>query len=339
MSTTLTGASRTTSSLEAAATRLALLLTAPGGPVGDRADGPGGLEYEPVVELRLLTRTAAPADVWAVDGGQALVADARCLQLLVTRAARVRFRGGRCVLEDEGDLRAALLGGDEGHAAVAGLGVGVPAGTSIDVNLLRDAWEWEAVERCLLDAEPGAFILVDGDLQPDWRIPSTFLAELLTEASAKRVLLAAVTKRSSLSRGGAPLLGQLEVEAAARFGPRALWWAPIARTRADVRAESGAGLQVVVARLDPDARFAFRVDLPADADPEIALGALSALSDDAAFPGYPYPLTVADRLAACPGWLRHEVRLQLDDLFDRAGVPHEVRERAFADRHDLMERA
>ena len=338
MSATLTRSSPARSSLEAAAARLALLLTSPGGPVGDRADGPGGMEYEPVVELRPLTRTAPPADVWAVDGGQALVADARCLQLLVTRAARVRFRDGRCVLEDEGDLRAALLGGGEGPAAVAGLGVGVPADTSIDINLLRDGWEWEAVERCLLDAEPGAVVLVDGDLQPDWRIPSTYLAELLTEASAKRVLLAAVTKRSSLSRGGAPLLGQLEVEAAARFGPRALWWAPVARTRADVRAESGAGLQVVVARLDPDARFAFRVDLPADADPEAALGALCALSDDAAFPGYPYPLTVADRLAACPSWLRHEVRLQLDDLFDRAGVPHEVRERAFADRHDLMER-
>ena len=334
MSTTLTttpasaGATRPSparSSLEAAATRLALLLTASGGPVDDRADGPGGLEYE--------------ADVWAVDGGQALVADARCLQLLVTRAARVRFRDGRCVLEDEGELRAALLGGGEGRAAAAGLGVAVPPDASIDVNLLRDGWEWEAVERCLLDAEPGALVLVDGDLQPDWRIPSTYLADLLTEASAKRVLLAAVTKRSSLARGGAPLLGQLEVEAATRFGPRALWWAAVARTRADVRAESGAGLQVVVARLDPNARFAFRVDLPADADPEAALGALAALSDDAAFPGYPYPLTVADRLAACPGWLRHEVRLQLDDLFDRAGVPLEVRERAFADRHDLMERA
>ena len=339
MSTTLTRSSPATSSLEAAATRLALLLTAPGGPVADRADGPGGLEYEPVVELRPLARTAPPADTWAVDGGQAVVADARCLQLLVTRAARVRFRDGRCVLEDEGELRAALLGGSEGRAAVAGLGVAVAADTSIDINLLRDGWEWDAVERCLLDADPGALLLVDGDLQPDWRIPSTFLAELLTEASAKRVLLASVTKRSSLSRGGAPLLGQLEVEAATRFGPRALWWAPVARTRADVHAESGAGLQVVVARLDPDARFAFRVDLPADADPEAALGALSALSDDAAFPGYPYPLTVADRLAACPVWLRHEVRLQLDDLFDRAGVPHEVRERAFADRHDLMERA
>jgi hypothetical protein len=61
--------------------------------------------------------------------------------------------------------------------------------------------------------------------------------------------------------------------------------------------------------------------------------------DDAAFPGYPYPLTVADRLAACPSWLRHDVRLDLDDHLDLAGVPLEVRERAFADRHALMERA
>ena len=109
----------------------------------------------------------------------------------------------------------------------------------------------------------------------------------------------------------------------------------MARTRASL----GLDLQVVAARLDPDARFAFRVDLPADADPEAVLGALSGLSDDAAFPGYPYPLTVADRLAACPSWLRHDVRLDLDDHLDLAGVPHEVRERAFTDRHALMERA
>ena len=322
--------------LEVAASRLALLLTGGGGQVRDpRADlASVGLEFEPTVELRPLERATAPDDVWAVDGGQALVADARCLQLLVTRAARVRFRDGHCVLEDEGELRAALLGGGEGRTALAALGLPVAPDTSVDINLLRDRWEWDAVERCVVEAEPGALVLVDGDLQPDWRIPSSYLADLLNEAATRRVLLAAVTKHSSLSRGSAPLLGQLELEAEARFGPRAQWWAPVAHTRADVHP----GLQVAVARLDPDARFAFRIDLPADADPVAALGALSALSDDAAFPGYPYPLTVADRLAACPGWLRHEVRLQLDDLFDRAGVPQDVRERAFADRHDLMER-
>jgi hypothetical protein len=50
-------------------------------------------------------------------------------------------------------------------------------------------------------------------------------------------------------------------------------------------------------------------------------------------------LSVADQLAACPPWLRHELWLELDELFHRAGVPLEVRERAFTDRHKLMERS
>ena len=181
---------------------------------------------------------------------------------------------------------------------------------------------------------PGGLVLVDGDLQPDWRIPSRFLAGLLATAVERGVILAGVTKHSSLSRGGAPLLGALEIEAELACGPRSMWWGPVARTRHDV-----GGVQVVAARLDPDARFAFRIDLPAGTDPASALGAVASVADDAAFPGYPYPLSVADRLAACPGWLRADIRLQLDDLFDRAGVPPEVRERAFADRHGLMERS
>jgi hypothetical protein len=100
----------------------------------------------------------------------------------------------------------------------------------------------------------------------------------------------------------------------------------------------GYGLQVVVARLDVDARFAFRVDLPAGADPAEVLGRLSAVCDDAAFPGYPYPLSVADRLAACSPWVRHDLWLQVDDHLERAGVAPDVRERAFTDRHGLMER-
>lgn len=324
-----------TSSLEAAAARLAELLTGGGSSLADPNPN-SNLEFEAVIGLRPLERTAPPADVWGVDGGQAVVADARCVQLLVTRAARVRFTAGRCAVEDEGLLRAAVVGLGEGAAARSALALdGLAPDCTVDINLLRDRWEWEAVERCVDESAPGTLVLVDGDLQPDWRIPSSFLARLLERASAAGVTLAGVTKHSSLSRGGAPLLGQLEAEAVQQFGERSLWWAPIARTRPDV----GVGLQVVAACLDPDARFSFRIDLPASADPAITLGALSAISDDAAFPGYPYPLSVADRLAACPGWLRAEVRMQLDDHFDRAGVPADVRERAFADRHGLMERA
>jgi hypothetical protein len=327
----------TATTLETAAERLAALLTGGGGGLAD--PGAADLEFEPTVILRPLALGPVPADVWAVDGGQALVADARCVQLVVTRAARVRFRDGGCVLEDDGELQAHLLGGNDNRmAALLNLPL-VSSESSVDINLLRDHGEWEAVGRTVEEAEPGAIVLIDGDLQPDWRIQSSHLAELLARAAERDVTLVGITKHSSLSRGGAPLLGQLEREAESAFGPRARWWAPIARTRTELRPDLGAGLQVVAARLDPDAPFAFRVDLPAEANPGDMLGRIAAISDDAGFPGYPYPLTVADRLAACPSWLRQEVRMQLDSLFDEAGVPLDVRERAFADRHNLMERA
>lgn len=316
-------------SLQTAAERLAALLTGTGGGLAD--PGNGHLQFDTDIRPRPLVRAASPlAEVWAVDGGQAVVADARCLQLVVARAARTCFRDGMCVVEDEGDLRAFLLGGGENRAVAAGLGLGIAEDATVDLNLLRDHEEWVAVDRCVAEAAPGALVLVDGDLEPDWRVPPSWLTDLLARAAARGVVVAAVTKRSSLSRGGAPLLGALEMEAGLDLGPRALWWAPVAHSRA--------GARVVAARLDADAPYAFRIDLSPGADPETTLAGLAALCDDAGFPGYPYPLTVADRLAACPGWLRQDTWYELEDLLDREGVPQEVRERAFADRHDLMER-
>jgi hypothetical protein len=322
-------------SIEVVAERLAALLTGGATALAD-ANPNSLLELDGDLELRPLTRADAPADVWAVDGGQALVADARCLQVIVTRSARVRFQAGVCVDEEEGDLQAFLLGGsDERVAALAALALeGVNPDAVVDVNLVRDRWEWDAVRRSVEECLSGGTVLVDGDLQPDWRIPSTFLRDVLDLARERDVVVAGITKHSSLSRGGAPLLGWLEREAETLLGPRTMWWAPIGRTRGDV-----GGVQVVAARLDPDARFSFRVDLPDWVDPHDALARISALCDDAAFPGYPYPLSMVDGLAACPGWLRADMRSQLDELLARAGVPEDVRDRAFTDRHSLMERA
>jgi hypothetical protein len=322
-------------SIEDVAERLAALLTGTATSLSDPRPN-SQIDFDGDLGIRTLTRADAPADVWAIDGGQALVADARCLQVLVTRSARVRFRHGSCETEEQGELQAVLLGGsDERVAALAALGVeGIAPDASVDVNLLRDRWEWDAVARSVDEVDAGGVVLVDGDLQPDWRIPSSFLRDVLERAEARGVVVAGVTKHSSLARGGAPLLGWLEREAELLLGERTQWWAPVGRVRGDV-----GGVQVVAARLDPDARFSFRVDLPAWVEPDHALGALSVLCDDAAFPGYPYPLSVVDGLAACPGWVREDVRSQLDELLDRAGVPLDVRDRAFTDRHRLMERA
>jgi hypothetical protein len=319
--------------IEQTAARLASLLTYAGGTLSDpeRHD----LVFETDISLRPLVRTPAPSDVWAVDGGQAVVADARCLQLVVTRASRTRWRHGRCLLEEEGALRPQLVGCGEERTAVVAFAMPVRPDTTVDIGLLRDWGEWQAVAQSVEEADPGGMVLIDGDLEPDWRLPPSYLDVLFARATARSVTLAGVTKHSSLARGGAPLLGQLERRAEETLGPRAMWWARLATTRPD----SGPERQILAARLDPDARFSFRVDVPVAADPEAALGSLSALADDAAFPGYPYPLSVADRLAACPGWVREDVWSQLEEGLDLAGVPFDVRERAFTDRHRLMERA
>ncbi|HET6965231.1 MAG TPA: DNA double-strand break repair nuclease NurA [Acidimicrobiales bacterium] len=320
-------------SVDSVATRLITLLT--GDSSGLRDPSGGDLLFEPSLSLQPLVRAPSPpVEAWAVDGGQCLVADARCLQVYATRASRVCWSGGAAVVEEALPLSTWLLGMGESAVARSRLDAPVADDCFVDVNLLREWGEWAAAEECVSSASAGALVLVDGDLAPDWRISPDWLPGVFDLADDRGVTLAGVTKHTSLSWGGAPLLGVLEGMASSQFGPRAMWWAPVARTSPS----AGPGVQVVVARLDPDARFAFRVDLPGYVDPVVALSSLSALCDDAAFPGYPYPLSSADRLAACPSWVRDEVWSRIDEEFDRAGVPIEVRERAFTDRHRLMER-
>ncbi len=322
--------------LDEAAQRLARLLTGDGHEYSDPSGG--DLEFVEEVSPRPLEPLPAPPDCWAVDGGQALVADARCVQVAVTRAARTRWKAGACTLEEQTGLSVHVLlgadGGPQARRSLAETAAPVAPGAPVDLNLLRDWSEWALVADSVDLAAPGGVVLVDGDLQPDWRVAAHWLGALLERATARDVTLVGVTKHSSLARGNAPLVGRLELEAEKLLGARARWWAPVG-TR---RRELGPGLLVVVARLDPDARFAFRVDLPIGTAPEAVLGGLCALSDDAAFPGYPYPLSAADRLAACSGWARAQLRADLGAALEAAGVPPEVSERAFADRHRLMER-
>ena len=130
---------------------------------------------------------------------------------------------GACVLEDEGELRAHLLGGGEepgGGRRASALGIAgrrrrrrQPAARPVGVGGGR------ALRRRGRARRAGA----------RRRRPAARLAHPVRAAGrparagppSAGVVLAGVTKHSSLSRGGAPLLGQLELEAAAALGPRA----------------------------------------------------------------------------------------------------------------------
>jgi hypothetical protein len=322
--------------LDDVASRLAAILRGPSGLASDAEDGDLVIDGD-LVPRSLTPAPGPPPEAWAVDGGQALVRDARCLQVYVVRAGRCCFVDRVAKVEDEGELRAHLVGVGQRGVELSKLdgGLALPANTAVDVNLLRERIEWDGIERTINEACAGALVLVDGDLRPDPRLPVDWVTELLADATARGITVVGVTKHTSLSRGGAPLIGQLEAEADATLGPRSRWWARVGHSPG----ATGVPFTVVAARLDPDAAYSFRLDVAAGIDPQAAVAQVATLADDAAFPGYPYPLTVADRLAACPPWIRDEAWMTIAEELRVAGVPGDVVHRAFADRHRLMERA
>ena len=58
--------------------------------------------------------------------------------------------------------------------------------------------------RLVDEAEPGAVVLVDGDLQPDWRIPARWLAGLLIARLATESLWSASPSTARWPGAGHP---------------------------------------------------------------------------------------------------------------------------------------
>src|SRR5688572_20695711 len=117
--------------LDDVADRLAAILHGPTGVVADGDDGDLVIDGD-LVPRPLTPAPAAPVEVWAVDGGQALVRDARCLQVYVVRAGRCCFVDRAARVEDEGDLRAHLVAPGQRGVELARLdgGLALPANTA-----------------------------------------------------------------------------------------------------------------------------------------------------------------------------------------------------------------
>ena len=98
--------------------------------------------------------------------------------------------------------------------------------------------------------------------------------------------------------------------------------------------------EIFVAHLAPTAPHAFRVDLargPAPAH-EI-LSRLAGLSDDPAFPGYPYPLARAHQAARVSGYAVADLRRSFRQTLSRHGMSEDDVEVLFQDFHVVLNRS
>ena len=297
------------------------------------SDEGSGLEFEPDLKIQPLDLSEQdPPQAWAIDGGQLQILDARSIQVVATRASRVCFSQKKRVFEEQGPLHLSLLGGTQSIQEAKEWKIALALGEVLDTKLLREYLEWKALAKTIDDSVEKAIVFKDGQLRPDDRIEIDQVVSLLEKAQEKDILLVGFSKQSSLSKGSMPLLAWLSNEASQMFDTTR-WWCPVA-----TYSIGGQKIRVVAAKLDSLSRFSFRIDFPAYLDPCSVLNTIRAVSNDVGFPGYPYPLSVADQLATCPSWLSQEIKQLIDDSLDKQGIPLQLREAAFFDRHELMER-
>jgi len=301
------------------------------------AGDPSGFTLEPV-------RSAPPGTVWAVDGGSCLLADGRSFQVAAYRAARVRFSEGVTSLVESPPLGVRALSREEVEGMAREI-LSELCGSEPErlpdlprpLDALREWAEWAEVRRTVRDAEPGDLVLVDGSLHGGPLVPPQVVRGVHEEAVQRGVSLAGVVKASTLFWGRhAPLVTLLKRRGDREIG-HVCWAARISTDPVFGRLYIG---EIFVAHLAPTAPHAFRVDLargPAPAH-EI-LSRLAGLSDDPAFPGYPYPLARAHQAARVSGYAVADLRRSFRQTLSRHGMSEDDVEVLFQDFHDVLNRS
>ena len=167
-------------------------------------------------------------------------------------------------------------------------------------SITRRFSEWEFA-RHIVENElgPGDFIVMDGTLQTAYTNETKYLTNLYAAAEKKGVIVAGISKTSTLfTDTGLSLLGAVN-QLADECNISREWHYPIAEARSKDH-----NVMILVIKLNVMADRVFRCEVQRDQFKRLSelhlneiLTQLVKNSGDATFPGYPYGLVDADRFA------------------------------------------
>ncbi len=290
----------------------------------------------PGAEFAELAPEMPPALVAAVDGSSRMLLDGGAFAVVALRAGRVVVRDAEEVLEREAPLEVRLLEADtfadewsECYREATGrLPSEQPPDLQAALEWLRELAETEAalaaLEALAIAGAPGSLLLLDGALTSPHAPARDALRLVLDRADAAGVTVAAVAKRSSLARDGAPVLPALM-----RDSPDGCW-----RTALDCDSLGKSG----AVRLNPASEWAFRLDV-AGGDYGTVAASLVALARDAVYPGYPWPLAQAHNLVLIDGDLTDALRQALQGAALEQGLAPGAWDVLFSDYHEVLDRS
>lgn len=192
-------------------------------------------------------------------------------------------------------------------------------------NSARNFAEWN-LARHLIDEEleEGDILVRDGSLQTVVTNESRYANRAYSAAMKKGVVFTGLSKTSSLfTTTGYPLLSSINELAESTPLKKSSWYYhPIVKiTHPDHRAE------MFAVKLNDISEYVFRFEILRDQfqdmsskEMESVIGALALNARDIGFPGYPYGLVEADKLARITGYERDSQEVQFMSASASAGI-------------------
>lgn len=245
----------------------------------------------------------------AVDGSNATVAESGLFTVVALRAAGVVFRRGTRDFSALSPQRVMRIGPEREVASFPILYQecfeALPE-ASLDAEdrtkaagVLRDIIEYWTALRIMERLDAGDLLLLDGALRVNHESLNPVLMEILKTAGHRDLLVASVTKRTSMTWGGGIPLVRSAAALAREYGVHPPWAVRIPDEILDAsRYEQWQHGAMYVAMLHPAASSAFKVELPQYAGKDAVretFAACAAYADDGRIAGYPFPLFAAHR--------------------------------------------
>jgi hypothetical protein len=208
--------------------------------------------------------------------------------------------------------------------------------------ILRDTLEYWVALQAVRTLPEGALLLLDGALRVSSQNHEPVLAEIITTAQERNVLLAAIAKRTRVTWGGGhpllPAMGGL----AAHLGISGPWWAKVDEHLPDhTEYRQGRYGELYIASLHSRVSRPMKIDLPKGNGEETAaatMQALAACADDGRIPGYPYPLLDAHRTCLIDEPLVTQIQQDIIAGLAKQGMQNKAFEDLFGDLHGEFER-
>ncbi len=293
--------------------------------------------------------------VCAVDGSNAIILDAGSFAVAAARASVSVYAGDmriRCRTTPLEIITVNPGAGNEDFDALFHDCFRHPPKVPLDHDdptrnaaVIRDTLEYWAAMEMAAELDTGDLIVLDGTLQVRHASHDEVIESLLNLCNLRGILIAAVTKRTSLTWGsGHPIVPAAEGLARDLDIPEP-WYLCVSTAEGLIdREETHRWKQrggQYVARMHPRAQRAFKVEIPKYYNPEMVgrvFSALACYAGDGRVTGYPYPLLDAHLTTKIGIDAVEQIRQEIIRGMDRLGMSLADYTGIFGDYHDEFDR-